>query len=130
MKRLILFAALLFTVTLGINSSIATKASPEHKKQRAVTQFNQPVNLLGVVLKGEYLFVHDDEAMMRGEACTFVYEGSAAIDRKLVVSFHCVPAERVKALGFTVRMENVAGVQKLREYQFKGDTEAHTVPAR
>jgi len=129
MKKLVLLLALLFGVALISSSSIATKASPEGKKHKAVMQFNQPVRLMGVVLQGEYLFVHDDGAMARGETCTFVYKGSAAIDNKLVVSFHCTPAERLKVRDFTVRLANVAGLAELREYQFAGETEAHMVPA-
>lgn len=128
MKSLILFVALLFAVTLATTPTVTTKASSEHKKQQAVMQFNDPVRLMGVMLKGEYLFVHDEEAMMRGEACTFVYQGSAARANKLVVSFRCTPAERLKVGAFTVRTINAAGVNELREYQFGGQTESHLVP--
>lgn len=128
MKSLVLLAALLFAVTLSSSSTVTTKASPEHKKQKAVMQFNQPVKLMGVMLQGEYLFVHDEAAMMQGEACTFVYKGSAAKANKLVVSFRCTPAERFKVESFTVRTMLAAGVNELREYQFAGDTEAHLVP--
>jgi len=128
MKSLIVLAALLFAVTLG-SLPTAGKASPAGKK-RAVMQFTEPVKLMGVTLKGEYLFVHDDEAMARGEACTFVYKGNAAIDSKLIVSFHCVPAERSKVGSFTVRMTEVSGFQQITEYQFAGETEAHTLPAK
>ena len=57
-------------------------------------QFDRPVKLMGVTLKGEYLFVHDDEAMSRGEACTFVYKGLTETPKKLITSFHCTPAAR------------------------------------
>lgn len=129
MKSLVLLLALLFAVTLSSSSTIASKALPQSKTQRAVMQFNEPVRLMGVTLKGEYLFVHDDAAMARGEACTFVYKGTARIDSKLVVSFHCTPAQRNKVNNFTVRMADVAGVNELREFQFSGETEAHMVPA-
>ena len=129
MKSLLLFAALLCAVTLSSSSSSISKASNAGKKQSAVTRFNQPVMLRGIVLKGEYLFVHDDAAMMRGEACTFVYKGTAAVPGKLVVSFHCIPAERTKVANFTVRTEEFSpGFIELREFQFGGDTEAHLVP--
>jgi hypothetical protein len=128
MKSLVLFAALLFAITLSNSSLVASKAAPGGKKQ-AVTVFTEPTRLMGVVLKGEYLFVHDDAAMARGEACTFVYKGNAPVASKLVVSFHCVPAERTKAGTFTVRMSAVSGFQEVIEYQFSGETEAHTVPA-
>ena len=127
MKSLILLAALLFAVTLSSSSLVASKAAPG--KKQAVAVFTEPTLLMGVVLKGEYLFVHDDAAMARGEACTFVYKGNAPVASKLVVSFHCVPAERTKAGTFIVRMSAASGFQEVTEYQFSGETEAHTVPA-
>jgi hypothetical protein len=85
--------------------------------------------LRGVTLKGEYLFVHDDAAMQRGEACTYVYEGTAPIPKKLVVSFHCVPVQRAKATNFIVRsIETSPDLIELQEFQFAGDTEGHAVP--
>ena len=92
-------------------------------------QFNQPVKLMGVTLKGEYLFVHEDAAMARGEACTFVYRGVAEIPDKLVVSFHCTPVERARVANFTVRtVLTSSGQQELKEFQFGGSTESHLVP--
>ena len=129
MKSLFLLFALLFAVALSSSSAIVSKAS--NGKQKAVAQFNEPVRLQGVLLKGEYLFVHDDAAMMRGEACTFVYKGDADIASKLVVSFHCTPLQRQKVDSFVVRTEQVlAGVNELREFQFSGETEAHGVPLK
>jgi len=92
-------------------------------------KFDQPVKLMGATLKGEYLFVHDDEAMARGEACTFVYKGEAENPNNLVVSFHCTPAVRGKVDYFTVRtLLTSPGQYELREFQFRGSTEAHLVP--
>lgn len=127
MKSPLLFVALMCAVTLSSASLFTTNAKPA--KQRATTTFNEPVTIKGVLLKpGEYLFVHDDAAMMRGEACTFVYQGNSENAAKLLVSFHCTPAQRAKVASFTMRMERVAGVNELREFQFSGDLEAHTVP--
>ena len=128
MKSLLLLIAVLFAVVLSSSSAVPSKASATAKKQKAITQFNDPVRLMGVTLKGTYLFVHDDAAMARGEACTFVYKGEAENASKLVVSFHCVPAQRLKVGSFVVRTEMVSGINELREYQFEGDTEAHMVP--
>ena len=128
MKSLILLTALLCAVVLSTSAGVASKASAPAKKQKAVTMFNDPVRLMGVTLKGEYLFVHDDAAMARGEACTFVYKGDAEIQSKLVVSFHCTPAQRLKVGSFVVRTELINGFNELKEYQFEGDTEAHMVP--
>jgi hypothetical protein len=127
MKSLLLLIALLFAVALS-SSVTVSKATAPAKKQRSVVLFNEPVQLMGVTLKGQYLFVHDDAAMARGEACTFVYKGEAEIDSKLVVSFHCTPVQRQKVNSFIVRTELIAGVTQLREYQFSGDTEAHMAP--
>lgn len=130
MKSWFLLAALLCAVALSSTASMANKAPDGTKKQKATMEFTQPVMLHGVMLKGEYLFVHDDAAMARGEACTFVYKGTAEVASKLVVSFHCTPVQRFKVSSFTVRTDLVSGVTELREFQFGGDTEAHAVPAK
>ena|ERR1043166_658745 len=128
MKSLFLLTALLFAVALSSGTAVVSKASNPARKQKATVVFNDPVRLMGVTLKGQYLFVHDDEAMARGEACTFVYKGAAAIASKLVTSFHCTPTQRRKVDSFIVRTELVSGANELREFQFDGDTEAHLVP--
>ena len=130
MKSFLLFTALLCAVTLSstLAPSVTTAANAA-KKERAVTFFSEPVTLMGVTLKGEYLFVHDDEAMARGEACTYVYKGLADVPDKLVASFHCRPAMRAKVARFTVRTSLTApGQYPLKEFQFAGSIEAHRVP--
>ena len=128
MKSLILLTALLFAVVLSSSFGVASKALPAAKKQKAIAVFNEPVTLMGATLKGTYLFVHDDAAMTRGDACTFVYKGEAEVASKLVVSFHCTPVQRLKVSSFVVRTELVNGISQLREFQFDGDTEAHMAP--
>jgi hypothetical protein len=128
MKSFFLLVALLFAVVLSSSSVGATKATAGAKKQKSVVQFNEPVMLQGMTLKGQYLFVHDDAAMARGEACTFVYKGDAEIASKLVVSFHCTPVQRQKVDSFIVRTELISGITQLKEFQFSGDSEAHMVP--
>lgn len=128
MKSLLLFVTLLCAVVLT-STSFAVNKAPATRKQKATTQFKQPVILQGVTLQGEYLFVHDDAAMARGQACTRIYKGSAEIAGNLVVEFHCVPIQQAKANYFLVRTKQRAdGVIELTEFQFKGDTEAHGVP--
>jgi hypothetical protein len=130
MKTLLAFIALLCVVVLSSNlAPSVTKAANAAKKQRAVTTFNHPVHLMGLTLKGEYLFVHDDEAMMRHEACTYIFKGNSESPDQQVISFHCTPATRGKANSFTVRtLLTAPGEYELIEYQFAGDTEAHLVP--
>ena len=128
MKTFVLFLALVCGAVL-ISTPAAGSKTLVGKKQKATIQFNHPVVLQGVTLKGVYLFMHDNSAMTRGEACTRVYKGEAEIPSKLVAAFHCVPLERTKSAYFFVRTQQVApGVEVVSEYQFKGDTEAHGVP--
>jgi hypothetical protein len=130
MKTTLLFLALFLAVTIGTSSAkTPTGVSKYDQKERGITTFYQPVNLLGIELKGEYLFVHDNAAMMRGEACTFVYKGTAELPNKLVVSFHCKPESRNKATHFTVRTTQTSpGVNEVAEIQFAGSSESHLVP--
>jgi len=132
MKSFLLFIAFLCAVTLSSSSTLSvTNAANAVKKERAVMKFNQPVKLMGLTLKGEYLFVHDDAAMARGEACTFVYKGIAEIPDKLVVSFHCTPVPRARVANFTVRtLLTAPGQYEVTEFQFGGSTESHMVPVR
>ena len=99
------------------------------KKQSIVVEFTQRVKLLDVVLKGEYVFVHDEEKMAQGEACTYIYTSVAGQPGSLVVSFHCQPTERKKADHFTlVTKRLLPDILELEEYQFAGSTEGHRVP--
>lgn len=132
MKSFLLFIAFLCVVTLSSSSTTSvTNAANAVKKERAVVKFNQPVTLMGRTLKGEYLIVHDDLAMARGEACTYVYEGVAEVQEKLVVSFHCTPVPRAMVANFTVRSWLASpGQYEVSEFQFAGSTESHLVPVR
>ncbi len=129
MKRSLLFTLMLCAIILSGSLLIATGKST---KQSATVVFNEPVKLMNVVLqKGEYLFVHDDAMMARGEACTFVYslKGNS---RKLVASFHCTPVPRAAASSFIVRTARVTpdALEEFREFQFAGSTESHLVPLK
>jgi len=129
MKSVLLSIAILCTVTLISNAPSGTNASNVTQKERATVTFSQPVTLMGVTLKGDYLFVHDDAAMARGEACTYVYKGSAAVPEKLVISFHCTPVPRTMVGRFTVRTMLISpGQSELSEFQFAGSSEGHLVP--
>lgn len=130
MRSFLLFIALLFVVILSISSGPSVTAAEAGKKEKAVMNFDQPVRLMNVTLKGEYLLVHDDAAMARGEACTFVYKGLNETPKKLVASFHCVPSARAKGDSFRMRLSLLStGEYELTEFQFAGSTEAHLVPS-
>ena len=130
MKSFLFFLAVLVVFTLANSSApTVTNAADSPKKEMAVMKFNYTVTLMNVSLKGEYLFVHDDAAMARGEACTYIYKGVYEAPKNLVASFHCIPAARPKAPYFTVRTSMISpGVYELKEYQFAGSTESHLVP--
>ena len=127
--RLFIFASVvLCTLILGSVSWKSTAAT-DVQKRRAVTEFTNPVTVQGVVLKGKYLFVHDDAAMKRGDACTYIYRGDAEVRDHLVVSFHCIHVERAQAKNFILRSRETApGLVELIEFQFSGETAGHGVP--
>ena len=126
MKKLALIGSMLaaLMITIGV---LAAHAKAESKiNERATIEFTQTVKLLNVLLKGEYLIVHDEGRMAKGEDCTYVYDKSG----KLVVSFHCIPVERKKTDRFRVVTSrlDMSGLSEIREIQFPGSTEAHQVP--
>jgi hypothetical protein len=128
MKVLLLFTALLSVVILSNNWGPYTTTAAA-LKEKAVFKFEGNVTLMDVPLKGEYLFVHDDAAMVRGEACTYVYKGLEEKPENLVVYFHCTPRVRAIAEEFVVRTLEVApGRFEVREFQFAGSPEGHLVP--
>jgi hypothetical protein len=96
------------------------------KVEKAKVNFTEPLKLKDVILKGQYLFVHDEEKMARGEDCTYVYDQAG----KLIVSFHCEPVARDKAAQFKVivTQTGISGISEIEEYQFAGSTEGHRVP--
>lgn len=105
----------------------AAHAKSESKgNERATVQFNETYKLLDVSLKGEYLVVHDEGGMAKGEDCTYLYDLSG----KLVVSFHCTPVQRPKADRFRVVASRLTpdGILEIKEIQFPGSTEGHLVP--
>jgi hypothetical protein len=129
MKNVLLLFVAVCTLIIG---SVAweSKAANDRGKQKATVNFDRPVVLQGMTLKGEYLFVHDDAAMARGDVCTFIYKGTGEAQKNLVTSFHCVPVQRTKAMRFSIRTAELSpGIHTITEYQFSGDTEAHGIPA-
>lgn len=126
MKRLLLATSMFAALMITIGGFTAHAKTEPKKTERATIEFTQSVKLLNVFLKGEYLIVHDEALMAKGENCTYVYDKSG----KLIVSFHCTPVERPKANSFrvvTVRLDP-SGLSEIKEIQFAGSTEAHLVP--
>jgi hypothetical protein len=128
MKPFVFVSVLLCTLIFGSLSWKSTAAS-DVQKRKAVAEFPKPVSVQGVLLEGTYLFVHDDAAMNRGDACTFIYKGVVEQRDKLVASFHCIHIERKPVKNFIWRSRETApGVVELVDFQFSGETAAHGVP--
>ena len=132
MKRLsFMFFGLFGLLALNVSvwpsgSSIAAGSS-----ESAVVEFAETVKLQGALLRGEYLVLHDEQRMARGEPCTYIYRGNQLDETKLVVAFHCIHVNRDKALAFKVtltRHSTPYEVPEVQEIQFAGSTEGHMVP--
>jgi hypothetical protein len=126
MRRFFIAASMLVALMITIGAFAAHTNAEAKKNERATIEFTQTVKLLNVFLKGEYLVVHDEAMMAKGEDCTYLYDRSG----KLIVSFHCTPVERVKSERFRVvtRRLDASGLSEVVEIQFAGSTEAHLVP--
>jgi len=112
-------------------AALAGQLKAGARMNKAVVEFTEPVKLMDVILKGEYLFVHDDEKMAQGLPCTYVYAHDKGKQGRLITSFHCEPVERErKADQFTVIVQwnGATNISELVEYRFAGDTEGHKVP--
>ncbi|HKV37664.1 MAG TPA: hypothetical protein VJX67_00515 [Blastocatellia bacterium] len=133
MKKLTLITMAFIAAVAFAAASVTTTKAASPKIEKAVVEFPTTVKLQGVFLKGTYLLVHDQEKMLAGEPCTYVYEYRNERKGKLVTSFHCIPVDRPLADGFTVRLTRVSpnpfDIQQVTEFQFEGSTEAHQVPA-
>jgi hypothetical protein len=135
--RRVLLISLIFgamTMIATALGSLATAAAPG--KEMAVVDIPDKTKLLKATLQGKYIFAHDDEKMVRGEPCFYVYEYSQNVTGQpelkadnLVVSFHCAPVQRVKVSNIVLTYGMTAeGLFELREIQFAGSSEGHRVP--
>jgi hypothetical protein len=94
----------------------------------ALITFERATWVTDTLLVGTYLIEHDDVRMAIGEACTVLYRGAKG--GEVVVSFHCIPHERAVPSTFSTRVsyDRTTDTDTLLEYQFAGDSEAHSVP--
>jgi len=134
MKSFLLLISMVCAVTLGGSplTPVVNGLSTPHT-EKAVVDFKTPVKLLNVIMKGEYLFVHDHEKMASGEDCTYVYKMVAGRPVTLVASFHCIPVSRKRVATFTTRSSLLLSkplLYELHEYQFAGSDEGHQVPSK
>ena len=130
MRTTILLAVLF--AGLGVGAVATTSDASAGGRRWAIVYLAEPTLIGSTIVQGPVLFVHDDEALARGEPCTsvrlFVPE-KGPVDE--IASFHCIRVERPAAGRFTLRTRpnTEAGFGcVLTEYQFAGDREGHGVP--
>ena len=131
MKRLILAIPLLLASLAFINAP-AAGMTDKPQREEAVVEFTELVKLQGVLLRGQYLILHDDAKMQAGEPCLYVYTMKAGKRDQLVIALHCEPVEREKAKQFTVLITprySAYTVREVREIKFAGFAKAHRIPS-
>ena|ERR1051326_244224 len=131
MKRIVLTTFALFGLLVLGGSLWPSGTSAAPRRESAVVEFAETVKLGDVLLRGEYLIVHDEARMARGEACTYIYRGRQIDEAKLVTSFHCIHVERERATAFKAtftRRSTPYEVLEVTEIQFAGSKDGHKVP--
>ena len=132
MKRIILISFVIFGA-LAMSGSLCPsgKSTAAPRRESAIVEFAETVKLQGVLLRGQYLIVHDEERMARGEPCTYVYSGKQEDKAKLAAAFHCIHVDRSKTETFKVtfsRHSTPYEVPEVKEIQFAGSKDGHQVP--
>ncbi len=130
MRRLI-YALLASALVAAVVVVVSANDKETVKKESAVVEFTNTVKLGGVLLRGQYLIVHDEERMANGEACTYVYSGKKEIADKLVTSFHCIHMDRARTEKLKISFVNYGKayeVPEIKEIQFAGSSDGHRVP--
>ena len=133
MKRiaLMIFALFGFLMLSGNILPSGSSAIAKTRLESAVVEFTENVKVRNVILRGEYLFVHDEERMAKGEPCTYIYRGKLQDEAKLVTSFHCTHVDREMVSEFKAtitRRVTPYDVAELTEIQFAGSNAGHKVP--
>lgn len=132
MKSRMLIGALVVVGALGVSTFASRGDNVGPARRWAIVNFSSPVQLGDQFLMGQYLFVHDDAKMAKGEACTSIYRFDPRTGPKeQVIAFHCTPVQREVCDKATFKVRDRAqDIPLLTEYQFAGDSEGHGVPAR
>ncbi|HSQ20610.1 MAG TPA: hypothetical protein VLR92_09565, partial [Blastocatellia bacterium] len=66
MKRVVIAASMFAALVITIGAFASHTRAEAKDNERATIEFTQTVKLLNVVLKGEYLVVHDEDKMAKG----------------------------------------------------------------
>lgn len=117
---------------ISVTGPGARAENPRARVQSARITFARSTCVMGHVLSGSYILVHDQNKMDSGEPCTTIYDQTRDGTRP-VVSFRCTPKPRAAVdhvLMSVVPEQHSPGLwmPRLTEYQFAGDAEGHGVP--
>ncbi|HKT68615.1 MAG TPA: hypothetical protein VJP83_04225 [Terriglobales bacterium] len=94
----------------------------------AVVTFRRPTLFHHVVLQGTYVIVHDDAAMATSDQpCTHIYQYENGKAGDEVAAFRCRPAQAVKVDRTRFWTRPSGGMERVLQFQFAGQTEAHQV---
>ena len=134
MKTRIIVGALIVVGLLGVGT-FASRGGAEvsGSRQWTLVNFIDPVSVLGNLVMGPVMIVHDEEKMASGEACTTFYRFDPSRGpREEIVSFHCTPVQRSVASSTTLTVVNGrdTGCKRLVEFQIAGEAEAHAIPEK
>jgi hypothetical protein len=130
MKRHVVAALIISALVVAGSVNRSAAEAGQSRIQSAVMQFDEPVRLADVILKGEYLFLHHQGMMERGKPCTYVYRHDRGGPGGFVVSFHCQPVMREKTGQFRLILSRKDSFELpvIIEIQFPGSTEGHQAP--
>ena len=120
-KVLLLIGAVILAV-------LAPAAAFAAGQDSAVVTFRRPTLFHNVVLQGTYVIVHDDAAMATSDQpCTHIYRAENGKAGEEVTAFRCRPAEAVKVDRTHFWTRPSGGMERVLQFQFAGQTEAHQV---
>jgi hypothetical protein len=79
---MILAVPLLLASLTFIGAPAASGMTENTQREEAVVEFTETVRLQGVLLRGQYLILHDNAKMAAGEPCLYVYTMKAGKTRQ------------------------------------------------
>ena len=115
-------------IFVGVALLVQIGTAAASNKEVARIEFTETVKIGDVLLRGEYLVIHDDQRMAAGWPCMALYRGDATTQP--VYSYHCKSVPRGVAERFTVRTQRIGwnAIPEVVEIQFAGSSSAHHLP--
>ena len=111
-----------------IMAVLAPAAAFAASQNSAVVTFRRPTLFHNVVLQGTYVIVHDDAAMATSDQpCTHIYRYENGTTGEEVAALRCRPAQAVKVDRTRFWIRPSGGMERVLQFQFAGQTEAHQV---